>query len=188
MPPCFRAPGAYGPKIANKIKLLFLPNKRIPWLSGQWIMDESISENTTFKRYYESRNPLKEHLKSTLLNVGLPNLLRYEDRDSMRWSIESRVPFLNVELVEYLYSLPDEYLLSKEGVSKHVFREAMRGIVPNAILDRKDKIGFATPERDWLFKANTWVDSQLAKAEDLPFFDSRSKCFISFIVAIHSPK
>ena len=82
-----------------------------------------------------------------LTRSSIPHLLRYEDRNSMRFSIESRVPFLDVHLVEYLFSLPEEYLISDAGCSKYVFREAMRGIVPDAILDRQDKIGFATPEK-----------------------------------------
>lgn len=158
-------------RLARTIKGLILPNKRTHWLSETWLLKESVSDAKVFKRAVNWKNPLKTHLKSTLTEVGLPNLLRYEDRDSMRWSIESRVPFLHVELVEYLYSLPDEYLLSHQGVSKHVFREAMRGIVPDAILDRKDKIGFATPERDWLLKAGSWVDLKLTEAECLPFFN-----------------
>jgi len=157
--------------LVQKIKPLFLANKRVSWLSEAWISDESLNSDMVFERIADYQNPLKAHLKSTLTELGLPNLLRYEDRDSMRWSIESRVPFLYVELVEYLYSLPDEYLLSNQGVSKHVFREAMRGIVPDAILDRKDKIGFATPERDWLLNIDSWVDSKFVQAEDLPFFN-----------------
>jgi len=46
-------------------------------------------------------------------------------------------------------------------VTKHVFREAMRGIVPDAILDRRDKIGFATPEKRWLQELNPWIESVL---------------------------
>ena len=46
-------------------------------------------------------------------------------------------------------------------MTKHVFREAMRGIVPDAILDRRDKIGFATPEKRWLQELNPWIESVL---------------------------
>lgn len=158
-------------KLATKIKRLFLPSKRVPWLSEAWMSDEQVSDDKVFKRISDWQNPLRAHLKSTLTELGLPNLLRYEDRDSMRWSIESRVPFLYVELVEYLYSLPDEYLLNSQGVSKHVFREAMRGIVPDVILDRKDKIGFATPERDWLLNLENWMEAKFLQAEDMPFFN-----------------
>ncbi len=87
----------------------------------------------------------------------LPSLLRYEDRNSMAFSIESRVPFLTPELVDFVLSLPEEYIIAPDGTSKAVFRRAMRGIVPDAILQRKDKIGFATPERNWLSSAGSWI-------------------------------
>jgi asparagine synthase (glutamine-hydrolysing) len=80
----------------------------------------------------------------------------------MSYSIESRVPFLTPELARFVFSLPEEYLLSSEGTSKAVFRKAMRGIVPNAILDRRDKFGFPTPERDWLLSVGSWVEEVLS--------------------------
>ncbi len=79
----------------------------------------------------------------------------------MAWSIESRVPFLTPALAEFVLALPEEYLISPDGVTKHVFREAMRGIVPDAILDRRDKIGFATPEKKWLTELGPWVGEML---------------------------
>jgi len=75
----------------------------------------------------------------------------------MAFSIESRVPFLTPELVDFMLSLPEEYIIAPDGTSKAVFRRAMRGIVPYAILKRKDKIGFSTPERSWLLSSATWV-------------------------------
>lgn len=91
-----------------------------------------------------------EQLSKSVQERGLPALLRHADRNSMRFSVESRVPFLTGQLAELLLSLPEEYLISSKGETKSVFREAMRGIVPAEILDRRDKIGFATPEQQWL--------------------------------------
>lgn len=158
--------------LVSKIEAFLLPRKRGSWISDKWLLAAGGSDKRRFKRIVNWDYPLKAHLKSTLTELGLPNLLRYEDRDSMRWSVESRVPFLYVELVEYLYSLPDEYLLNERGVSKYVFREAMRGIVPDVILDRKDKIGFQTPEQDWLLELDGWVTDRLIKSEQLPMFNT----------------
>ena len=69
-------------------------------------------------------------------------MLRHGDRNSMYWSIESRVPFLTIDLAEFVLSLPESYLVSRDGETKYIFREAMRGIVPDEILNRRDKIGF----------------------------------------------
>jgi asparagine synthase (glutamine-hydrolysing) len=93
---------------------------------------------------------LKEELRSIYRYRGLPALLRHGDRNSMSASVESRVPFLDRSLVEFSLSLPENFLISDHGESKTVFRAAMRGIVPDSILDRRDKIGFETPQRIWI--------------------------------------
>lgn len=93
---------------------------------------------------------LAEFQRALLSGTGMASLLRHGDRNSMYWSIESRVPFLTTQLAEFAFSLPEEFLVSSQGETKHILRAAMRGIVPDAILDRRDKVGFATPERDWL--------------------------------------
>jgi asparagine synthase (glutamine-hydrolysing) len=85
-------------------------------------------------------------------------LLRYEDRNSMSHSVESRVPFLTPAFIEFVFGLPDEYIISTDGESKSVFRKAMRGIVPDQVLDRKDKVGFLTPERQWLISVQLWCE------------------------------
>jgi asparagine synthase (glutamine-hydrolysing) len=89
-------------------------------------------------------------------------LLRFEDRNSMAFSVESRVPFLTPRLVDFVLSLPESYLLAEDGTSKAVFRRAMRGLVPDAVLDRRDKIGFATPEESWLVALRPWIRDVLA--------------------------
>lgn len=80
----------------------------------------------------------------------------------MAFSIESRVPFLTPALATFLMSLPEDFLIAPDGTSKAVFRAAMRGIVPGEILDRRDKIGFATAEGTWLTSLEGWVDRTLA--------------------------
>lgn len=105
---------------------------------------------------------------------GLTDLLRHGDRNSMRWSIESRVPFLSMPLVSHAFSLPEDFLLSKEGETKSVFRLAMRGIVPDVILDRRDKIGFeAQPVVMDVFKHKPNIES-IRRLGDLSLFQSKS--------------
>jgi len=113
-----------------------------------------------------------ERLRGDLTSGGLERLLRHGDRNSMRWSIESRVPFLTTEIAEFLLSLPEHYLLSYEGETKSIFRSAMRGIVPDLILDRKDKIGFQTQEINWLIKYGERINSWSGiKNNDIPFIN-----------------
>jgi asparagine synthase (glutamine-hydrolysing) len=90
------------------------------------------------------RNMLRD-LRST----HLPALLRYEDRNSMAFGIEARVPFLDHRLVEAALLLPDRLKVSGRE-QKVALRRAMKGIVPDVVLDRRDKVAFASPEARWL--------------------------------------
>jgi asparagine synthase (glutamine-hydrolysing) len=83
------------------------------------------------------------------LEVGLPALLRYEDRNSMEHSVEGRIPFVSEPLVQLALSLPDDYLVSPDGTIKCVLKAAMRGLVPDVVLDRSDRIGFDVPLHTW---------------------------------------
>lgn len=91
----------------------------------------------------------QEYRRAEILKIHLPRLLKWEDRNSMAHSIESRVPFLDVNLVEAVLSLPPEQNL-KSGWNKRLLREAMAGRLPDAIRWRKDKKGFETPQDAWM--------------------------------------
>ncbi len=84
-----------------------------------------------------------------LTRYSLPALLRYEDRNAMAFSIEARVPFLDYRLVEHIWALPDDQKI-KRGSTKAILRNAMRHVLPEPVRFRKDKMGFNTPERNWL--------------------------------------
>jgi asparagine synthase (glutamine-hydrolysing) len=84
-----------------------------------------------------------------LTRTRLPALLRYEDRLSMAFSIESRVPFLDHRLVELAFALPDAVKRSA-GWSKYGMRRALDGLLPRSIVWRRDKKGFPTPVGRWL--------------------------------------
>ena len=113
---------------------------------------------------------LVAELAQALVGAGLPALLRHGDRNSMRFSVESRVPFLTTDLANFLLTLPEDYLISNRGETKHVFRMAMRGIVPDAVLDRRDKVGFVTPEKQWLLHIAPQVREWLSEPIGVPFF------------------
>jgi len=94
-------------------------------------------------------DPFTDQCYNRLLTTNLPALLHWEDRNSMAFSIESRVPFLDYRLVEFSLSLPAEHKIH-QGITKKVLRDAMTGLLPEKILNRKDKLGFATPEEEWM--------------------------------------
>ncbi len=95
---------------------------------------------------------LDEVLLGELTSTNLPALLHYEDRNSMAFSIESRVPYLDVRFVEYVASLPLNQKI-RNGITKIALRRAIRGIVPDSIRCRMDKMGFVTPEEVWMKEA-----------------------------------
>jgi len=92
---------------------------------------------------------LSRQLAFDTLQRLLPSLLRYEDRDSMAFSIETRLPFLDYRLVEFAFTLPDERRLDGD-TTKAVLRRALAGRIPAAVLARRDKKGFETPADLWL--------------------------------------
>jgi asparagine synthase (glutamine-hydrolysing) len=133
-------------------------------------------------RFQETRTPMLatckrrrvvEQLAYSLQVRGLPHLLRHGDRNSMAFSIESRVPFLTTGMAELLLSMPEDYLISDSGETKRVFRAAMRGIVPDVILDRRDKIGLATPEREWFLRVAPKIREWLGEGFAIPFIDRK---------------
>jgi asparagine synthase (glutamine-hydrolysing) len=78
----------------------------------------------------------------------LPGLLHYEDRNSMAFSLETRLPFLDYRLVEFIFGLPVQQKI-QDGTTKVILRNAMKGILPEVVRNRMDKMGFATPEDNW---------------------------------------
>lgn len=95
------------------------------------------------------------------LRQYLPSLLHVEDRTSMACSLESRVPLLDYRIVELAARMPS-WMKVKHGTLKYLFRDVMRGKVPNAILQRRDKMGFPTPVGDWFAgPLADWVHQQL---------------------------
>lgn len=100
------------------------------------------------------QHDLRATLAADMQNRILPALLRYEDANSMTHSIEARVPFLDHRLVEFAFSLPDAMKVN-EMDRKRVLRKAMKGIVPDVIRLRSDKIGFkASPSWTFSLAAN----------------------------------
>jgi asparagine synthase (glutamine-hydrolysing) len=92
---------------------------------------------------------LRRQMHVILTQRGLPELLHYEDRNSMAHSLEARVPFLDYRLVELLFSLGSSELIER-GRTKAVLRRALGDLLPPVVRDRVDKLGFVTPEAQWL--------------------------------------
>jgi asparagine synthase (glutamine-hydrolysing) len=92
---------------------------------------------------------LRRQLHVLLTGRGLPELLRYEDRNSMAHSLEARVPLLDHRLVQLAFSLPGDELI-RRGETKSVLRRALADLLPPSVRARRDKLGFVTPETRFL--------------------------------------
>jgi asparagine synthase (glutamine-hydrolysing) len=120
------------------------------------IWNGSVARDFYHAHYKESNLSKQLHSPRSLhsfflqhFEYKLEHLLKWDDLNSMRFSIESRVPFLDHHLVEKTLSLPSAMVM-KKGVSKYILRESVRDILPAAIYNRTDKIGFDTPADEWL--------------------------------------
>lgn len=126
----------------------------------------SIYNNAIVKSNFEradKKNPQKYIYSG--MNIGLRALLHFEDRNSMAHSIESRVPFLDYELAEFIYSVPFEQKI-EDGRTKNILREALKDLLPEKIYNRHSKLGFATPEDVWLKENEDFFLKELEKACD----------------------
>jgi asparagine synthase (glutamine-hydrolysing) len=109
-------------------------------------MQEYLEGSVIAEELYRSRT-----LNDALINhfeYKLEHLLKWEDRNSMWFSLESRVPFLDHNLVERMLTL-DAKAFIRRGMTKSILRESMRGILPEEVRMRTGDVGFDTPEGDW---------------------------------------
>ena len=127
---------------------------------------------------------LGKRIKGDLFQFSLPSLLRFEDKNSMAHSVETRLPFLDFRVVEMLASFPLTQKMCN-GWTKYVLRNAMKGVLPELIRLRKSKLGFATPENVWFKKE---INTQMAGVfEELDFGrnyvkkDKLTNCFNKYI-------
>lgn len=118
------------------------------------------------------RDDLKRRLAQDLTVYSLPSLLRYDDRNSMAHSVESRVPFLDQELVDHVLSLPPTAIIHN-GWSRAIFRDAMKGLLPEEIRLRRWKVGFTTPEIRWIRAERAFFEELVGSASftSRPYWD-----------------
>lgn len=122
--------------------------------------------NPNFRQAFANGTHLKHNAFPTLaqklyddvFHTNLPPLLRYEDRNSMAFHIEARVPFLDYRLVEFAFSLSTDAHIRK-GWSKAILRDAMQGLLPEQIRLRRDKEGYTTPHDRWMRELTPQINS-----------------------------
>ena len=112
---------------------------------------------------------MEDHL-AYLVTEQLPNLLRHEDRNSMAFSIEARVPFLDYRLVEFVFTTA-AHLRLRGGWTKWLQRMAVAPYLPESVVWRRDKVGFETPEVAWFQASQSYLSSLLSSENDNDYLD-----------------
>lgn len=141
------------PKFIRKPVQSFLSSEPYTpdWLN---MKDLNASPINPFMEYGGGDDSVRAMSIAQLTSTNLQMLLRWEDRNSMAHSVESRTPFLDYRLVEFALGLPDAMKVSG-GATKVVMREGLKGVLPEKIRVRQDKMGFVTPEEIWIRQTST---------------------------------
>jgi asparagine synthase (glutamine-hydrolysing) len=135
---------------------MFGGRNNVKWLSAEW---QKIAKEGLLSFSARTIRTLSiEEMEYT----SIPYQLHSEDRNSMLFSIESRLPFLCPRLVEFVIGLPDNFKL-KDGYTKYVLRKAIPEM-PEKIRERKDKMGFVAPDAPWMKQNREMVRKELEEA------------------------
>jgi asparagine synthase (glutamine-hydrolysing) len=170
--------------VKNTSKLfsnLFIDRHTI-YKKEMWNGKLSLYQNK-FPYEVKSKNPFDNYSFNSTRLQPLPGILKQVDRNSMAFSIESRVPFLDHRLVEFTFAIPIEQKVN--GVSKYVYRNAIKHLLPNEINNRKSKLGFVTAEPIWLKNRNlsSLLNNSFENSDEDSIFNSDviSKQFNDFL-------
>jgi asparagine synthase (glutamine-hydrolysing) len=158
------------------------PTLRIQRLKRRSLLRASIKDTHDFeyvRRSAESFRKLDEMQIFEISTLQLPHLLRYEDRNSMRHSVETRLPFLDYRVVELGVSLPPQYKI-RDGWTKHVLRKAVADVLPEQIVWRRDKLGFQAPEKTWLGARRQQMREEVARSAMLAQITDRDSLLQRF--------
>lgn len=117
-------------------------------LNGDFVRSNYSYLRDNSSRLFSNRN-LNEYLKFNIRHYGFNQILHYEDHSSMQHSVEIRSPFIDYRMMELAFSLPTK-LKFDMGVTKRILRHALRGRLPDEIINKHRKIGFVTPFNRWL--------------------------------------
>ena len=129
----------------------FLTGLRVKYLHTKVPLKKQFipHEFSYFETVKKQAMNLFELQKTELFTTNLQALLRYEDKNSMRHAIETRLPFLDYKAVESALNLPVEKKVH-HGWTKFVLREICGKVLPHNIAWRKNKLGFNAPDKSWL--------------------------------------
>lgn len=115
------------------------------------LLRPEFSEEYKSEKFAVVQDNLKLRLMDDLFKNSVPCLLRYEDRNASRFGLDGRIPFLDRDLVSFVFSLEDGAII-RRGWNKRILRDSMFGILPEMVRVRRNKIGMSTPEHEWFMR------------------------------------
>ncbi len=160
----------------------YFPLKASLQLQQRAVKQQNLNDflNKDFLNQYQNKDTLQKPVVKNLedilyyntFHIGLEELLRYADRNSMAHSREVRLPFLNHQLVEFIFSLSSSFKI-KNGFTKWLLRESMSDFLPPEVAWQKDKTGYEPPQKKWM---------QQKQIQDL-IYESRKKLISEKVLA-----
>jgi asparagine synthase (glutamine-hydrolysing) len=124
----------------------------------------------TVRDAFSRHSHLVDQMGRADIEISLPSLITMNDRAAAAWGLENRTPFLDHRIVELAFQLPPE-LKIRDMEQKVILRKVARGLVPDSVIDRKDKKGLIVPIRTWFEKdLFGWVEGMLASLRKRPFY------------------
>lgn len=146
-----RAAALTAPAGATRVAARAAQRRGRPWIDWGWLTDRGAAPAGPWWLGEPGPAALRGLLWRSVRRA-LPAVLRYEDRNAAAAGIRARHPFLTRDLAELVFAIPEAYLIGTDGHGKFVLREALRGLVPDSILDRREKVGFSVPLAAWTLR------------------------------------
>jgi asparagine synthase (glutamine-hydrolysing) len=175
--------------LLKALKQVKKSNKNNSKMSIDWIIKYTIGslfpslrkrvykKKTAFMKKYDNEFSFFDELAKKYFNVNalqeyeikytnLPILLRYEDKNSMRHSVEARLPFIDYRTLEYALNIDISYKI-KDGWTKYILRRVLNRYLPNEVVWRKNKLGFNAPENIWLHEISPVIKDTISNSKIL---------------------
>lgn len=120
------------------------------------LLDADFARAHSDEGYAVETSGLRARLLDDVFTGSLPARLRYTDKNARRFGVSVRTPFVDRELVRFVFGLGDDALV-KDGMGKRVLRDAMRGLLPDSVVERRDKVGATTPQGEWFMRLKNHI-------------------------------
>lgn len=140
----------------------------LPWVRRSWFLDRAAVREE--EPLFRSSDPMRQLILDQLYRHPLPSGLHFEECNALLNGLENRLPYLVASTLRLAGRLPADYLVSDLGETRRVLRRALRGLVPDPILDRPHPVGFAAPLVPWLHELRPWVEECMRELRSLPFY------------------